>query len=247
MPNMRPITIALSLIVTSLILTHPSETRSQQVVPVIERSTKFVCAVPPPPPAGWPGGVAQLIQSYQQGCGRPEITGYYFKVTFTDASGNPPAGTELLQRLQKDIHVFVTNAQSTMCGDIEVNSGSYDVEYFPAYPADDYQAAFGCCEQKGDITVTAQVAFLPRPANTQPVQQGGVAGAAWQTEDQRESTAQQVFGSRTLNWGYRFQFDGCNFREACGGAQCMDVWTQSQIPAGNPNDRSWAPVDLRRN
>jgi hypothetical protein len=191
--------------------------------------------------------VAQLIQTYQQQCGRPEITGYYFKVTFTDASGNPPTGTELLQRLQKDFHVFITDAQSTTCGDFEINTGSYDVEYFPTYPAEDYQAAFGCCEQKGKITVSAQVAFLPRPANTQPVQQGQVAGAAYQTGDQRENTAQQIFGSRTLNWGYQFQFDGCNFQEACGGALCMDVWTQNQIPVGNANDFSLAPVDSQSN
>lgn len=224
----------------------PSPAQAQQVVADIEQATRFVCAVPPRPPAGWPAGVSDYIQTWQNRCGRPEISGFYFKVTFRDESGNPPAGTVLVQRIQSDLVARITTPQSTDCGDEEMGPmGSWDVEQFPAYPVEDYHAIMGCCEQEGRITRTAQLAFLPRPAGSQPPQQGEVAGAAYTTEAQRATAGNDVTRNRTFNWAFQFEFDGCDFNKARGGASYIEFWTQPQLPVGNPNNFSLAPVEYR--
>ena len=244
--RLKPIAGAAGLLAVSLASFQPSSVQAQQVVATVERATRFVCAVPPQPPANWPSAVSSMIQRTQTGCGRQEISGFYFKVTFRDESGNAPAGTVLMQRLQRTTTAKITTAQSTSCGDRTIGpNGSWDVEYFPAYPVSDYHAIMACCEQEGSVTATMQLAFLPRPAGAQPVQQGDVAGAAFANKAQKTAAANSVHSNRTFNWAYQFEFDACDFNKARGGASYIEFWTQPQLPVGNPNNFSLAPVQYR--
>lgn len=239
-------TIATPLLLASFLIVASPNLQSQQIVADIERATRFVCAVPPQPPANWPGGVSNMIQQFQTNCGRQEISGFYFKVTFREESGNPPPGTVLVQRLQRTTTARVTTPQSTDCGDHVIGPiSSWDVEYFPAYPVEDYHAIMGCCEQEGDILATMQLAFLPQPAGSQPVQPDEVAGAAFSSAAQKNTAGNAAWQNRTINWGYQFEFDACDFNKARGTASYIEFWTQPQLPAGNPNNFSLAPVQYR--
>jgi hypothetical protein len=77
-------------------------------------------------------------------------------------------------------------------------------------PALDHHATAECCESRYSERVSVDTALLPLPATARPPIPGFGAGYPYRTAADRAAIEAQIVANAGAQWGYRYEYDGCN-------------------------------------